>query len=241
MRQAARAPYLGFATNRSSSIQHRPSKVEMYRAPLQFHDADRQAGWDISMFTDFLNARRARTAAARLTVLALSAALVVTMVEPLPAAAAASKLTRPTASGSATDFSAARRRGHLRRYVGRRHRGAGPGLAMMGMMIGAIGGIVAAERRRAYYEDVPVVYAPQPQPYYGPQPYYDNGYAPGYYGYAPQPYPVAPVYAAPVAPVYSGGRGFVHHAGPSVVHAAPQLNIARAIPRFVPQGHHRHH
>lgn len=110
---------------------------------------------------------------------------------------------------------------------------------MMGMMIGAIGAIANAERRRAYYEDAPVVYAPQP--YYGPQPY-DDGYAPGYYGYAPQPaYPVAPVYAAPVAPGYRSGFVPHVHAGPPVLHAAPGLNIARAIPRFVPQGHHHHH
>lgn len=112
---------------------------------------------------------------------------------------------------------------------------------MMGMMIGAIGAIANAERRRAYYDDVPVVYAPQP--YYGPQPYYD-GYAPGYYGYEPQPaYPVAPAYTAPVyAPADRAGPALVPHihAGPPVVHAAPQFNVARAIPRFLPQGHPHH-
>src|SRR5436853_4294689 len=152
---------------------------------------------DISMFRDGFSPLRARTAPARLTALAVAAALIVTVAEPLPASARSAQLTRPVATGTATDFSAARRRGHLRRHYGRR--GGGPGLAMMGMMIGAIGAIANAERRRAYYDDAPVVYAPQP--YYGQQPYYDGGgYDPGYYAYESQPaYPVAPGYAARVA------------------------------------------
>jgi hypothetical protein len=87
---------------------------------------------------------------------------------------------------------------------------------MMGMMIGAIGAIANAERRRAYYDDVPVVYAPQP--YYGPQPYYD-GYAPGYYGYEPQPaYPVAPAYTAPVyAPADRAGPASCRKGTPIIV------------------------
>ena len=171
--------------------------------------------------------------APRLVALGMATALIVTLIEPLPAAARSAGLARPAATGTATDFSAARRRGHYRRHYGRRY-GPGPGIAMMGMVFGAIGAIANAERRREYYEDAPVVYAPQP--YYGPQPYYDNGYAPGYYGYAPQPaYPVAPpVYAAPA---YRAGPGFVPH-----VHANPQLNIARIAPRVVPQAQgHRHH
>ena len=46
---------------------------------------------------------------------------------------------------------------------------------MMGMMIGAVGAIASAERRRAYAEDAPVIYAPQP--YDGVQ-LYDKGYVP---------------------------------------------------------------
>lgn len=193
---------------------------------------------DISMFRDGFSPLRASRAPARFTALAVTAALIVTVAEPLPAAARSAQLMRPVATGTATDFSAARRRGHVRRYA--RRGGGGPGLAMMGMMIGAIGAIANAERRRAYYEDAPVVYAPQP--YYGPQPY-DAGYDPGYYGYAPQPaYPVAPVYAAPVAPVYRAAP--VYHAGPAFVphvHAAPQFNVVRVAPRFVPQGPRHHH
>jgi hypothetical protein len=202
--------------------------------PLHFHDVRAPTfGWDIEMFRDGFWPLRARMAP-RLVAFGMSMAMIVTLIEPVPAAARPAGL-HPAATGTATDFSAARRRGHYRRHYGRRY-GPGPGLAMMGMMIGAIGAIANAERRREYYEDAPVAYAPQP--YYGPQPYqpyYDNGYAPDYYGYAPQPaYPVAPVYAAPA---YRGGPGFVPH-----VHANPQVNIARVAPRFIPQGQwHRHH
>jgi hypothetical protein len=193
------------------------------------------------MFRDGFSPLRATTAPARFIALAVTAALIVTVAEPLPAAARSAQFTRPVVTGTATDFSAARRRGHVRRHYGRR--GGGPGLAMMGMMIGAIGTIANAERRRAYYDDAPVVYAPQP--YYGQQPYaqpyygggyYGGGYDPGY-AYAPQPaYPVAPVYAAPIARGYRAGPAFVPH-----VHAAPQFNFAHAAPRFIPQGPRRHH
>lgn len=193
------------------------------------------------MFRDGFSPLRARTAPARLTALAVTAALIVTVAEPLPALARSAELTRPVTTGTATDFSAARRRGHVRRHYGRR--GGGPGLAMMGMMIGAIGAIANAERRRAYYEDAPVVYAPQP--YYGQQPYaqpyYDGGNDPGY-GYVPQQtYPVAPVYAAPIARGYRAGPGFVPQSFAPHVHAAPHFNVARIAPRFVPQGARRHH
>jgi len=174
------------------------------------------------MFRDGIWPLRARMAP-RLAALGMATALIVTMIEPVPAAARSAGLVRPAATGTATDFSAARRRGHYRRHYGRRY-GPGPGIAMMGMVFGAIGAISNAERRREYYEDAPVAYAPQP--YDGPQPYYDNGYA---------PQPVAPpVYAAPA---YRAGPGFVPH-----VHANPQLNIARIAPRVIPQGQgHRHH
>ena len=192
------------------------------------------------MFRDGFSPLRASKVPARLTALAVAAALIVTVAEPLPAAARSAQLTRPVATGTATDFSAARRRVSVRRHDHYARRGGGPGLAMMGMMIGAIGAIATAERRLAYNEYPPVVYAPQP--YYGPQAY-DGGYDQGYYGYAPQPaYPVAPVYAAPVAPAYRAAP--VYRAGPAFVphvHAAPQFNVARVAPRFVPQGPHRHH
>jgi hypothetical protein len=185
------------------------------------------------MFTDGFALLRARKAPARVTAFAVAVALIVTVAEPLPASARSAQLTRHVAAGTVTDLSAARRRGHVRRYYARRG-GGGAGLAMMGMMIGAIGAIANAERRRAYYEDAPVVYAPQP--YYGQQAY-DGGYDPGYYRYAPQPaYPVAPVYAAPVAPAYRAGPAFVPH-----VHAAPQFNVTRVAPRFIAPGPHRHH
>jgi len=195
------------------------------------------------MFKDGLRPLRATPASRRLLALAVSAALIVTMIEPLPATARSASFSRSLASGTATDFSAARRHGHayrhhVSRYHGRRY-GAGPGIAMMGMMIGAIGAIANAERRRDYYEDAPVIYAPQP--YDGPEPYYDSGYPPSYY--APQPgYPVAPVYAAPVAPAYRAGPTFVPRIhGLPVVHAAPHVNAVRAMPRNLLQGRPHHH
>jgi hypothetical protein len=192
------------------------------------------------MFGDGLRPLRATTVSGRF--LAVSAVLVVTLIEPLPATARSAAFSRSVAGGAATDFSAARRRGqgyrhHVSRHHGRRY-GAGPGIAMMDMMIGAIGGIANAERRRADYEDAPVVYAPQP--YYALQPY-DEAYAPNY---SPQRgYPVAPVYAAPAAPAYRAGSVFAPriHAGPPVVHAAPHFNVVRAIPPLLPQGHPHHH
>ncbi len=113
------------------------------------------------MFRDGIRLLRARAVPERLVTLAISAALIVTIIEPLPAAARSAEFTRPLASGTATDFSAVRRRGQVRHHHVRRY-GRGPGIAMMGMMVGAIGAIANAERRRAYYHDVPVVYAPQP-------------------------------------------------------------------------------
>jgi hypothetical protein len=185
------------------------------------------------MFRAGFRPLRARTVPARLIAFAVSAALIVTVIEPLPAAARSAELARAVAKGTATDFSASRRR-YVRRHYGHRY-GPGPGLAMMGMMIGAIAN---AERRRAYYEDAPVVDAPQP--YYGPQPY-DEGYSPGYYTYEPQPaYPVAPVYPAPAYRAAAAFAPYVH-AGPPLVHAATQFNVERAIPRFVPQVYGRHY
>jgi hypothetical protein len=111
------------------------------------------------------------SSAGRNVVMATIAVLAVTLAEP-PMAAAGSAgqvskgvtATRPT--GRATDFSARRRY-----YRG----GNAAGLAMMGMMIGTIGSIVAQQRRDDYY-------------YNGPGYYYGPGYyapPPAYYGYGP--------------------------------------------------------
>ena len=51
--------------------------------------------WDISMFRDGFSPLRARTAPARLTALAMTAALIVTVAEPLPAASAPLTVTAP--------------------------------------------------------------------------------------------------------------------------------------------------
>ncbi|PIT00219.1 hypothetical protein TSA1_05165 [Bradyrhizobium nitroreducens] len=73
------------------------------------------------------------------------------------------------ASSDVTDFSAARRRYYRR----------GPnaaGLAFMGAAAGIIGGVIAEQRRRDYYENR---YYYGPRPYYGGPRYYGG---PGYYG-----------------------------------------------------------
>jgi hypothetical protein len=99
--------------------------------------------------------------------LAMIAALVLTMAEPPLAAAGqpapASKGVSATAPSDATDFSSQRRR-----RVYRRGGGNAAGLAFMGMAIGTIGAIAAQQRRDDYYNNG----------------YYNNGYgyAPGYYG-----------------------------------------------------------
>jgi hypothetical protein len=113
------------------------------------------------------------SSAGRGVVAASIAALVLTMAESATAAAASSAGpistgVSATPSGGDTDFSARRRR-HYRR-------GNAAGLAIMGAMIGTIGGAIAAQQRRdEYYE----YYGPH---YYGPGHY---GYGPGYYGGGP--------------------------------------------------------
>jgi len=122
-------------------------------------------------FTFAINSRQ--IANGRGVVAASIGALVLTMAEP-PTAAASSAgpistgVSATTPSGGDTDFSARRRR-HYRR-------GNAAGLAIMGAMIGTIGGAIAAQQRRVEYYD-----------YYGPR-YYRPGYyryAPGYYGGGP--------------------------------------------------------
>ncbi len=112
-----------------------------------------------------------KSAAGRNTVLAAfaSVALLATSVSPSAAASSGSapalsgKAAASHASSDATDFSAARRR-HYRRGSN------AAGLAFMGAAAGIIGGVIAEQRRRDYYEN---------RYYYGPRPYYGG---PGYYG-----------------------------------------------------------
>jgi hypothetical protein len=118
------------------------------------------------------------SSAGRGMVAASIAGLVLTMVEPPMAAASSAApistgVSATTPSGGDTDFSARRRR-HYRR-------GDAAGLAIMGAMIGTIGGAIAAQRRRDEYYDYygPRYYRPG---YYGGGPYYGRRYD-GYYPY----------------------------------------------------------
>lgn len=78
--------------------------------------------------------------------------------------------------------------GARKRYRVRRGNSAA-GVAMMGMMIGTIGAVVAAERRRDAYE----------RSYYAPHGYY--GHPHGYYGHS-HLYPDAS--GLPAGPLYPG-------------------------------------
>ena len=121
------------------------------------------------------------SSAFRTVSLATIAALVLsTSQTPILAAPAAPVSTRdistPVASSGATDFSAARRHRHY--YRG----GNAAGAAFMGMALGIIGGAIAAQQRRDYYENYG---------YYGPGYYYGPAYpygGPYYYG-RPSYYP----------------------------------------------------
>ena len=120
----------------------------------------------------------------RAVVLATAAALVLTVVVPLPVAhaapaapAAKAVSAGPETASEATDFSSARRRYARRGY--RNNNAAG--LAFMGLALGTVGAIVAEQRRRDYYRDN-YYYGGNPyygNRYYGVQPYYGGGY----YGY----------------------------------------------------------
>jgi hypothetical protein len=106
-------------------------------------------------------------------VLAIVAALVLTMAEPpLAAAGPVSRgVSAIAGSSDATDFSAARRRRHYRNGSN------AAGLAIMGLAIGTIGAVAAQQRRNDYYDNgYGYGYAPG---YYGGGPYY--GYGRGYY------------------------------------------------------------
>jgi hypothetical protein len=108
--------------------------------------------------------------------LAVAAALVLPVA--VPPAAQARSAAAPAVSdskavaGQATDFSA-------RKKVRRGYRGnAAAGAAMMGLTLGAMGAIIAEQRRRDYYRD---------HYYYGGGPYYGGHYYGGrpYYGGGP--------------------------------------------------------
>ena len=110
------------------------------------------------------------SARTRALLLASIAALVVTSFDAhaAPAAAQSAGVTgQQLAPADGAEFGARQR--------WRANRGNAAGLAMMGMMIGAVGGIIAAQQRREAYE---AAYARQVYPAYG------GGYA---YGH-PQPY-----------------------------------------------------
>ncbi|MBB4369806.1 hypothetical protein GGD63_002596 [Bradyrhizobium sp. cir1] len=116
-----------------------------------------------------MSAGRMISAAGRKTVLAAFATLALAAASVSPSAAtsttpAPKAAVAGQASSDVTDFSAAHRRHYYRR---------GPnaaGLAFMGAAAGIIGGVIAEQRRRDYYEN---------RYYYGPRPYYGG---PGYYG-----------------------------------------------------------
>lgn len=112
--------------------------------------------------------------------LATAATLFLTAaVPPMAQARPASQPTPVTAENgnvatAATDISARKRHSHRRYY--RHHRGnAAAGAAFMGLALGAMGAIIAEQRRRDYYRD---------RYYYGGYPYYGRHYygGPAYYG-----------------------------------------------------------
>jgi hypothetical protein len=114
------------------------------------------------------------SARARVVLLASIAALVVTTFEvnAAPVARTSTPTGSQVASADGADLSARKRM--------RRGRGNAAGLAMMGMMVGTIGGVIAAQQRRDYYQRS---YA---APYYGG---YPQGHSYGHsYGHYQQPY-----------------------------------------------------
>jgi hypothetical protein len=110
------------------------------------------------------------------------ALLALTLAEPSPATAGSTSRDSKGAStivtsGDATDFSAARRRRHVR------NGNAAAGLAFMGLAIGTVGAIAAQQRRNDYYDGGYGYQYQSPQGYYGGGPAYGNGpyYGDGYY------------------------------------------------------------
>jgi hypothetical protein len=127
------------------------------------------------------NSSASLSARTRALLLASIAALVVTSFDAhaAPAAAQPAGATGQQLAPAGSAEFGARKRWHS-------SRGNAAGLAMMGMMIGAVGGIIAAQQRREAYE---AAYARQVYPAYG------GGYA---YGH-PQPYVHHQPYAYPYA------------------------------------------
>lgn len=125
-----------------------------------------------------------RSPRARVLLLAAIAALVVTTFEAhaAPVARSSSVSGQDLAAANDTDFSA------RKRY--RARRGNAAGLAMMGMVAGTIGAVVAAEQRRDAYRRVqyydpygydpyayrqPYAYQPHPRVYQQPRVYHHPG------------------------------------------------------------------
>jgi hypothetical protein len=125
----------------------------------------------------WVHSKPATSRTARALLMASAVALVMTSFGAQAAPAAAGRTAaapQATAAGD-SDFSARKRH----------RRGNAAGLAMMGMMIGTVGAVIANQQRREAYERA---YA---APYYA-----GGGYPHGYYGHShsyvqPQPY-VAP-------------------------------------------------
>lgn len=143
------------------------------------------------------NATSARSMRARVLLLASVAALVVTSFE----AHAAPAVARSTATSSelaaapdSTEYGARRRA----------RRGNAAGLAMMGMMVGTIGAVIAAQQRREAYEasynrahayyGYPYAHHPRPHAYHRPHVYHGHH---GYRTYDGQP---------PTPPLINGHR-----------------------------------
>jgi hypothetical protein len=114
-----------------------------------------------------------QSARARVLLLASVAALVVTSfdVQAAPVARSSDAASQVAAAGS--DEFGARKRSRVRRGNN------AAGLAMMGMMVGTIGAVIASQQRRDYYEDRRrAYYYGHPQPYVYHQPYaYHRPYA----------------------------------------------------------------
>ena len=142
--------------------------------------------------------RRLKTGVLLVASLAVLASTFAAEAAPIVASSSGGK-SQLVAAADSTDFSS------RRRY--RRGRGNAAGLAMMGMMIGTIGAMVAAQRRRDDYDAA-----------------YNRAYASQYpYGYAqPQPY----VYHQP----------HVHYHQPQVYHQPHVQHFQPHVQHFAPRG-----
>lgn len=140
------------------------------------------------MLTDRFDAavsRRTRTGVVLLTSVALLATTFQVHAAAAPSPVAKSELV----SADGTDFSARKRH----------RRGNAAGVAMMGMMVGAIGGMIAAQQRREAAEEAyNRAYGYQYYPYAQPRPYV------GYH----QPRYHQPRYQQPHVPQPQGQHGF---------------------------------